>query len=563
MIRHLIFVILASITVEVTWAQFDFESNISSPVDIPLVLSGTFGELRSNHFHAGIDIKTEQRTGLPVYAIADGTVSRIKIGLWGYGKVLYIAHPNGKTSVYAHLDKFAPKIESYIKNLQYRRESYTVETYPTFGELMVRSGDIIAYSGNTGSSSGPHLHFEIRNSASQNPTNPLAYGLEVEDNIPPVIQKVFIYPLDINASVGGVLDKIQIPIAKGLDGKITGQTTKGYGNIGIGLVLYDQQTMARNKNGIYLIKVEEDGAILFEMTFDEFSFDESKMINDIIDYEHLIINRERILKLFRPNSNLENLDKVVAQKGMIYLSPAESKILNITVKDYQGNETTLKLPLEGMNTPTKPPLNQEVNITIPHEKPSKLDLNPYRIFFPKNTVLETVGINPELTGDTLMLNGKIYPVYKNFTLIYESRDEEALTEQHFIAELLGKRLNPLYLRTRREDNTLIATAKNLGTFCVLKDTVPPKITPKNFKEKQWLSNYRYLSLTISDDLSGIKSYEARVNGKWILMSYEPKTNTITYNFDDDIIQDTQWNLTLEVSDNVGNTTLAEYTFFRK
>ena len=146
------------------WASGQYagpETNFRPPLDIPLILSGTFGELRSNHFHSGIDIKTQQRQGLPVYAVETGTVSRIKISHWGYGKALYIAHPNGYTSVYAHLQKFGPKIEAYVKKLQYQKQRYEVEVFPEYGELTVSKGDTIAYSGNTGGSSGPHLHFEI------------------------------------------------------------------------------------------------------------------------------------------------------------------------------------------------------------------------------------------------------------------------------------------------------------------------------------------------------------------------------------------------------------------
>ncbi|NND10141.1 MAG: M23 family metallopeptidase, partial [Flavobacteriaceae bacterium] len=132
------------------------------PLDIPLVLSGTFAELRSNHFHSGLDIKTKQREGLKVYASAPGYVSRIKISHWGYGKALYITHPNGYTSVYAHLQKFSEKIEEYVKEKQYEKESFTLELFPSAEELQIESDEIVAFSGNTGGSGGPHLHFEIR-----------------------------------------------------------------------------------------------------------------------------------------------------------------------------------------------------------------------------------------------------------------------------------------------------------------------------------------------------------------------------------------------------------------
>ena len=187
--------------VQILPAQEKYPKNVfGSPLEIPLILAGTFGELRSNHFHSGIDIKTQRRQGLPVLAIADGTVTRIKISHWGYGKALYVAHPNGYTSVYAHLQKFGPEIEQYIKERQYKKQSYEIEVFPDYGELKVTQGSTIAYSGNTGGSSGPHLHFEIRSSVTEKPTNPLLYGYDVRDATNPSLLGLFGYPLSDGAS---------------------------------------------------------------------------------------------------------------------------------------------------------------------------------------------------------------------------------------------------------------------------------------------------------------------------------------------------------------------------
>jgi len=202
----LLFLSLSTLLAQEKYPQDYFES----PLDIPLILSGTFGELRSNHFHAGIDIKTQRRQGLPVYAIADGTVTRIKISLWGYGKALYVAHPNGYTSVYAHLQKFSPEIEAYIKKEQYKKQSYEIELFPKLGELSVTKKSIIAYTGNSGGSSGPHLHFEIRSSITEKPTNPLLYGYDVRDATDPAVIGLFGYPLSKDAHVNGNQEKIQL-----------------------------------------------------------------------------------------------------------------------------------------------------------------------------------------------------------------------------------------------------------------------------------------------------------------------------------------------------------------
>jgi len=183
-------------------------------MDIPLILAGTFGELRSNHFHSGIDIKTQQREGLPIYAIGDGSVTRIKISLWGYGKAIYVAHPNGYTSVYGHLQKFSPKIEAYIKQLQYQKKSYEVEVFPDLGEIKLTKGEVLAYGGNTGGSSGPHLHFEIRNSITEKPTNPLLYGLEVRDATNPILEKLYVYPLSKGSVVNKSTDKVEVNFSR-------------------------------------------------------------------------------------------------------------------------------------------------------------------------------------------------------------------------------------------------------------------------------------------------------------------------------------------------------------
>ena len=259
------------------------ETNFQSPLDIPLILSGTFGELRSNHFHAGIDIKTQQRQGLPVYAVEDGTVSRIKISHWGYGKALYIAHPNGYTSVYAHLQKFGPEIEAYVKKLQYEKQRYEVEVFPQYGELTVSKGDTVAYSGNTGGSSGPHLHFEIRNSMDEKPTNPLLYGFSVRDATNPNITGLFAYPLSDSAQVNQSQKRIEIPFSRQADGTYLAEPVTASGLIGFGIETYDRQDLAANKNGVYRVEQRVNGKTYTDMDFKAFGIAARQVLVDLLD----------------------------------------------------------------------------------------------------------------------------------------------------------------------------------------------------------------------------------------------------------------------------------------
>ncbi|WP_368662271.1 M23 family metallopeptidase [Zobellia laminariae] len=232
-----------------------------SPVDIPLVLAGTFGELRSNHFHSGIDIKTEQREGLPIYAIADGSVTRVKVSHWGYGKVLYIAHPNGYTSVYGHLQKFAPKIQEFVKKLQYKKKLYEVEDFPEYAEIKVEKGEIIAYGGNTGGSSGPHLHFEIRSSISEKPTNPLLYGFDVRDATNPTLQKIYGFPLSDDAQINQNKNTTAINFTRQKDGTFLADPVYATGTIGLGFIGYDRQDLAANHNGLYSVQQLVNGKV--------------------------------------------------------------------------------------------------------------------------------------------------------------------------------------------------------------------------------------------------------------------------------------------------------------
>ena len=534
------------------------------PLDIPLVLSGTFGELRSNHFHGGIDIKTQQRQGLPVYAIADGTVTRIKVSLYGYGKALYVAHPNGYTSVYAHLQKYGPKIQEYIKKVQYDKRRYEVEVFPEFGEIEVKKGDIIAYTGNTGGSSGPHLHFEIRNSVTEKPTNPLLYGLEVRDATNPELVGLYGYPLSNGSHVNQSAEKIQLNFTRQSDGSFLADKVNALGTIGFGFNGFDRQDMAANKNGVFSVIQKVNGKVHTEYDFESFSYSETRYINTLIDYPHFKKYRQRIQKVFKEPYNKLSIYNQLYLDGKLLVQEGLSYNVELLIKDIEGNETKVIIPVEGKKEEILIPKKVDSTTTfLKAATPNSFDLGMAKVYFPKSTFYQDFYIELEEGKDTISLHHDWIAAHRNFTLTFDV-SEFSLEErkQLFIAHL-NEDLEPRYSRTYKKGNTFTTRTRNLGKYILAKDTVSPKIAPRNFKPGKWLNNYRYLSLTISDDLSGINSYNAYLNGKWILMEYEPKKRTITYNFDDKIVEDTQCNLKVVVTDNVGNTTIFEETFFRK
>ncbi|GLU44197.1 peptidase M23 [Muricauda sp. NBRC 101325] len=540
------------------------KETFQSPLEIPLVLAGTFGELRSNHFHSGIDIKTQQREGLPVLAIQDGTITRIVVQHWGYGKALYVAHPNGYTSVYGHLQKFSPEIEAYVKKVQYQKQSYEVEMFPDYGEIKVTKGNTIAYSGNTGGSAGPHLHFEIRNSVNSKPTNPLLYGYDVRDATDPTLLGIYGYPLSDDALVNQSQEKIQLNYTKQPDGSYLADKINAIGTIGFGINTFDRLDLAANKNGVYSIKQIVNGREYSSFDFETFSFAETRYINTLIDYEYFYDHHQRIQKIFKEPYNHLSIYNNLYNNGKIDVAEGMSYNVEFLIADIQGNTTKLVVPVEGKKEAIKIARKDRTteNYVIA-SKPNNYDLGAAKVYFPANTFYDDFYIHLEKGNDTITIHDNSVAAHRNFTISFDpSKYDQEDRDKLFIAHLdIDGR--PSYSKTYKRDGSFTTRTRTLGTYTLVKDTVAPTIKPKNFRDKQWLNNFSYLSLRITDDLSGIDTYSATLNGKWILMEYEPKTNTITYNFEDNISNETENELIVTVSDNVGNSTTYTTTFFKK
>ena len=532
------------------------KNNFVVPLDIPLRLSGTFGELRGNHFHAGIDIRTQGREGFKIGSVKSGKINRIRVSTSGYGKALYIEHLDGTTSVYAHLKKFSPRIEAYVKEQQYLKETYTIQIFPKGNKLNIDQGEIIGYSGNTGGSNGPHLHFEIRNSKDQSPINPMLFPFEIEDTQRPQIKNFYLFTSNENDYI-----KKEYSLIRKNDSVYSTPTINTEGYIHVGLSLFDRQDFSFNKNGIYKASVLLNGKEEFSFTMDTISFNDSDKINLMIDYETLKKDKRRIQRFAAIEDSGFSFIDSKKQNGELNIKPNNSYQLILKISDFKGNTSYVESYILGVS-----------KLLLPKKKSVSL-INPIMdyfyefksssVYFPKEAFYKEVSVYSEQVGDTLKVGKDIIPLKKSFEVSFSIPKMDSLkSAQYFIAKLDPKGKSR-FLSNKIKNGVLEGSSKTLGSFMIFRDSIAPKIVPVNFKNKQWLTNYNFLKLKIDDDFTGIKSYRGELDGEWILLEYEPKNKTLIYDLNDLTSDKALHQLTIEAEDLVGNKTEYSIEFYRK
>ncbi|MFZ4105081.1 M23 family metallopeptidase [Flavobacterium sp.] len=548
--------------------SFSFSQNqypkdfFSLPLEIPMELSGNFGELRPNHFHAGFDFKTNQKEGLNVLAAADGYVSRIKISTVGYGKAIYITHPNGYTTVYGHLQKATGAIQNKIEEIQYTEKSYEIEAFFKPNELPVNKRQVIAISGNTGGSEGPHLHFEFRDNKTENIINPFLFGFGLKDTKKPIISSLFVYPIDANS----IANESKIPIALNLslqkDGTYLSEKVLATGRIGFGINSVDWDDVSYNANGTYKTQLISNGTPIFGFEFDQMVFDESRFVNAFIDYYRYKKTHQRVQKLFMKYAyNWSNVHQNV-DNGICNVVSNFNGVQRIEVSDFFQNKSTITIPIQYSNqaATVMDPI-KTTKYFVKAKVDAIFEKDNFSVSFPAGTFYDDFYLNFEVKNKTLFLHEDTVPVHSNFTITAEDTvSPENEKEKMFFASLYGKKWN--YIATKLVGNTFTCRTKTLGQFSLMKDTVAPKINISKSIEGKWLTGQKSLSLNISDEFSGIKTYNCYLNDVWVLFEYEPKLKKITHIFKNNLLLEGTNKLKVTVTDNVGNSTIFETQFNR-
>ncbi len=567
--KHLFIILIFFCSIS-TKAQEDYSNNtFRFPLDFSPVLSGTFGELRSNHFHSGIDIKTQGAIGKPIYALEDGYVSRIKVSPSGFGNTLYVNHEDGYTSVFAHLQGFRRDMADFVREEQYSRESFAVDLYLDKDQFLVRKGEIIALSGNSGYSFGPHLHFEIREASTQKPINPLLFGFKVKDDIPPKIKKLKIYP----ESDYALINHQNAP----LDISVTGYGTRHYiedsdtvlvcGDLSFGLLTYDLLNGAANKNGIYEMKIWYDTTLFFHLRLEKFAFSETRYINSLIDYAEYQNSKQRYIRSKLDPNNRLNIYEHILNDGVITLNDSNIHVVKFEVVDVYNNRSALSVVLKGTGVVNnKDDKGKALNVReISWRDESTFEAEGIKLFFPAYSFYDNVsfeyGTTASFTGTYSQVhhlgNDKI-PIHKYLTLSIQPLGLPAeLLDKALLAYVNGEKgQNLTGAGGAYQDGMVTGKIRDFGKYTIAIDTVSPYLKPLNVNNKQLIKRGQRLKFKIKDKFSGIKSYRGTINGDWILMQYDAKNDLLYYIVDDRSIKGDN-HFKLEIIDQKDNITIFE------
>lgn len=539
-----------------------------NPVKFPIYLSATFGELRNNSFHAGVDIKTNGEIGKSVFAVADGYVSRIGVSPYGYGNVVYVTHNDGYMSVYAHLDSFNSKITKYVRKKQFESKSFRQNLFLEKGEIPVKVGDLLGLTGNSGSSGGPHLHYELRD-ANQHPVNPYFFGFKVSDKIKPAINGLAIYPAE-KSSVNGCDSEAFFELDNN-NGKYTVKAgkIKVNGTVYFGISAFDKADGSDNKYGVYSIELFADNRPTFSIVFDTYSYDETRYVNSLIDYKKFVNDKIRYVRTEIDEYNI--LDLYNEKTGSVTLKKGEKVNMKYVVKDFFGNTSTLEFTLVG-DEPLKEFSDNEYNRSyyrVDGKNAVTVNLDGFSAEIPEKAFYkfeyvytqQLEAIANTASDYAYVFGSEEIPIQKNMKVKIRPSKKYASSDKLYIATLSkdGKFVSQ---GGKMVDGMVCADVRTFGTFVLAVDNVKPQVSPKNFVNNTKIINCKRLNISMKDDETGVAKYDIYLNGKWVIGAYDAKNNLLYYDVDENLKMGNN-KMEIVVTDGVGNETRLKYNIIRE
>jgi hypothetical protein len=531
-----------------------YKQDFVKPLRIEPSLSGNFGEPRSTHFHTGLDYRT-YKDGKDVICVADGYVSRVLVSPWGYGMALYVNHPNGFTSVYGHLSKFIPRINQFVTNFQYEKHSFAIDTLLPEDMFVFKRGSVIAYSGNTGYSEGPHLHFEMRETKNDNPLNPLESVYHIKDDIAPKVSDVVIYPLSDISLVNGSSSKKKFAVKKNKDGSfIINSSINAGGPIGIGVAYMDKMNGTTNWYGAESVKLFVDNELIYHSVVDRLDFEKQKCKSSVFDYDYLIKEKLNVHKLFvEPNNDLKIFDYLI-NDGEFYVPEGISSNIRIEISDYSGNVTKVNLNIQGA----------DVDFSNIHDDENKLLWNKSYVLISelcrveidsavlfKDKKIDFIKLKESKYSPVYKVGEENIPLKKDFKVSFYVNDEFLnLTDKMFVVrERQGKFR---YIKPEYSQRFISASSSYFGKFYLWVDTIPPAIKPVNISKDKNMSSSKYIEVKIEDNFSGIAEFNMFINDSWVLGKYDPRKRSLKYFFDAKMPNADKYTLKVAVKDNTEN-----------
>ena len=534
--KNTLILLLSIITFnKIVCSQPDNNLNYRSPLEIPLIFAANFGELRTNHFHMGVDYKTKHVEGMKIFSVQDGYVSRIKVSSYGYGKAIYINHPEGVTSVYAHCSLFKGKIDSIVKFYQHLQESFEIDIELTADEIKVKKGQVIALSGNTGGSTAPHLHFELRDTKTETALNPLKFGYKIKDSKSPKLSHLKIYSLSKEGYIASdksfkyklsLTNSIYFPEQKTIYIPINFLPENG--GLGFSFDAYDPYDLSYNKLGIYESKLIINDELMFETKIDSISFDHTRYINTYTDFHEFSNNRRNYHKSFK---NLNNPLTIYNDKknGIIKVKPGDMLNIDYQIFDTEKNKSdvSFKIIITESNEKNYAVTNFTDDDFININKPSYFfnKDSSIKIKAKENTFYEPISfkIKEKNSSSDFTFGEKNVPIQKQIDIHIDiNKLNISIFNKYYLT------VNDRYLETMISDSILSVKSKYLGDFRLKTDTIPPKIRQKNFTNDN-VSTYNKIRWEIVDTNSGILNYDIYIDDKWQILEYEYKNNTVTFN----------------------------------